>query len=153
MDNIKLRGWNPKTKKMLYNFNDCAMGWGADGSLNIAEYMEYGTHEELIDLILLQYTGITDKHGEMIWEGDIISEGIYEPPMVYCGDDVSVVVYRFTAFRKMDIRDYPKMDVKGQFGEVRQGIVLQSYGGVLDNLSHIEVIGNIYENPELLSNV
>lgn len=102
---------------------------------------------------LMQFTGLHDKNGREIWEGDVLTESIYDIPAVYCGEDVSVVVFRYSAFRKVARDRYATMDVRGKYGEVYQGDLLEPYGGVLDNIRNVSVIGNIYENPELLSNV
>lgn len=85
------------------------------------------------DIKLLQYTGANDKHGVEIYEGDIVkfesSVPIPEGP------------------------DYPK---EGQIGVVKYGfcdyyVDAKSLCGFnLDELGDWIVVGNIYENPELL---
>lgn len=78
--------------------------------------------EELCELVALQYTGLKDKKGREIFEGDIllISDSISECPE----NHFYPVVYRDGAF---------------WWGEEL----------LLEVAEYGEVIGNIFENPEL----
>lgn len=74
--------------------------------------------------VWLQYTGLKDKHGKEIYEGDIL-----QLPSRYYGDtyyEKSIGVIEW---------DYDSWYVKNQ-GDAQY--------------SDMEIIGNIYENPELL---
>ena len=76
-----------------------------------------------------QYTGLKDKNGVEICEGDIV-ETVYNGE-VFAG----VVVY-----------DLSEVDFKVTDGKEKYGRNFQYLAGNDEN----EVIGNIYENPELL---
>ena len=72
---------------------------------------------------LMQYTGLRDKNGKEIYEGDILNQG-----------------YGFKPFVIKDIRlDTIKIARMIKFKQEHKNAV------------EIEVIGNIYENPELLN--
>ena len=75
------------------------------------------------DFVLMQSTGLVDKNGKEIFEGDVI-QGEYEGKQF-----IFEVVWKKTSFC------------------LRTGITTMSFANIIEN---IEVIGNIYENQELL---
>ena len=72
-----------------------------------------------------QYTGLHDKNGKEIYEGDIVK-------IKYRDEDIGKVIYEHNGF-SIDVTNMNK-----------------NYGRVSFVNNFIEVIGNIYENPELL---
>lgn len=73
-----------------------------------------------------QFTGLTDKNGVKIFEGDIVSYG----------DTIHKVVFE-------------QRNGTAYFGLVYSPIETLQFGHYQD-LRQLEVIGNIYENPELI---
>lgn len=80
---------------------------------------------------LCQCTGLKDKHGKLIYEGDILK----------------IFHVSSTGQGKLDIRDVVYDEDKARFIFCENGYM--SYITV-DTDDVWEVIGNIYENPELL---
>lgn len=145
MREIKFRAWDKKSKKMRQvteivfntgfylepNDNTVKLIWvkGQD----IIENKEIQLKREN-DFILMQYTGLHDKNGNEIYEGDIVKhDGFYEGDCYYnagCGqvlwDDENTGFY-------LTAKD-------------------TSFISLFDLTRNLdgEVIGNIYDNPELL---
>lgn len=117
---IKFRAWLPAIKKMTYTHTlDELMNWNTKTEDN-------GT------AIWLQYTGLKDKNGVEIYEGDIItsSNGTFQAT----GTGI-VRTYKgmYVCFYGQDALDRDCYDELHTVCDTR------------------EVIGNIYENEELLS--
>lgn len=122
---IKFRAWNNELKTMA----DCENIGGALGSLLIAT-----NYQGIEDLIFMQYTGTDDKDGKEIFEGDVIEVKTYED-------------WRGTRLNE-------RGKIVFAFGESRFVYQLHGYNyGITKKTveeKEIKIIGNIYENPELL---
>lgn len=92
----------------------------------------YGDLIGFEDCVLMQSTGLFDKNGKEIYEGDIVK---YK---VDCNTFTEEVAYdkNYAGFGVMDA----DADIIFTFGELFADI----------DISSLEVIGNIYKNPELL---
>ena len=89
------------------------------------------------EIILMQYTGLKDKNSKEIYEGDIVVE-------VFDNGADNII--------EQHIRDEFEGEVVYQQEVASFGIKTEKDGimGLYEEADEIEVIGNIYENPELL---
>ena len=95
-------------------------------------------------LILEQFTGLHDKHGKEIFEGDIVRA---IPERNSCG--VVAAVNGVDTLTRIVIW----LEEEAAFGwKLLDGSVCQSgYSMCRQNEPIFEIIGNIHENPELLN--
>ena len=118
----KFRAWLKKEQKMD-NYID-HISWLEDELYCIGDGITYMVEAE--DLVLMQSTDMVDRNGNIIFEGDIVkmSNDVYSEPTYY-----EVVRHRGGAYR----------------------LESKQHGCELW-LRHTdcEVVGNVYENPELL---
>lgn len=113
MGTIKFRAWDKKFKRMEYDLD-----WDGEDSVNTQiEAYQNALWE------IMQFTGLTDKNGKEIYEGDIV-EVKYSDGSGY---------------------DNP-VEVSFENGSFWAGM------GYLNDVKIIEVIGNIYEDAHLLDN-
>ena len=100
----------------------------------------------VLDETVCQYTGITDKNGVKIFEGDIVRIGRYFNNNFYtednyvCKYDTNTASFKFYYIVPKDIADVNKYAILGD-------------GAALSNMGRgftIEVIGNIYDNSDLI---
>jgi uncharacterized phage protein (TIGR01671 family) len=126
---IKFKAWDNHGKKFIEN--EFAMSWCNGKVINIVG-VSYNKHEEddpYEDVTFCQYTGLLDKNGKEIYEGDVIAKmisiGIDEPKILHKGE----VVFHYGGFC---------MEYEGYYFPLSR-----QHGGC-------EIIGNIYENPDLL---
>ena len=88
---------------------------------------------EKSELILMQSTGLKDKNGKEIFEGDIIAIEVDDtetPINARVSQNSKIGVLMFHVFE--DNEDVPMVEL------------------LEDNSVAFEIIGNVYENPELL---
>ena len=138
MRSIKFRAWLPVGE------------WSEDGESQKyemvgADALAFEEYEPLCDLLagcenLMQFTGLKDKNGNEIYEGDIIKvkgDGYYSNNSMSLDDDwefIGKVCFNSFMWSIDDVHSWmPLLDASDD-----------------DSIIDIEIIGNIHENPELL---
>lgn len=111
MDRIKFRAWEKNLKEMIevYNIDFVSKMINRDIAFRFFDEVE-----------LMQYTGLKDRNGKEIYEGDIVR---------YFKDELGIVKF-----------------VAGSF--IIDGNTC--YESFLELGGKIAIVGNIYENPDLL---
>lgn len=122
----RFRAWD-KIHKTMYEVDDImSIDFGKSEICVKTLFFEQTNRYDFDDIVLMQSTGLTDKNGKEIFEGDVVkmAKNVYSEPTYY-----EVVRHRGGAYR----------------------LESKQYGCELW-LRHTdcEIAGNIYENPELL---
>jgi len=122
MRELKFRIWDNNLKH-LYTPDMEAHMWEV-------KKMPNGVYQEQDGIITMQYTGLRDIENKEIWEGDLIlSYGRN-------GDNPCHVIFEDGKFQGKYTEPGSKFTFTLDSGELR--------------LSRTKVVGNIYENPELM---
>lgn len=125
MREIKFRIWDVENKEML-NVQELDFEptfYGGRIAIRPDQYNDYFDTE---DMILMQYTGLHDKNGKEIYEGDIVN----------------------AKYKKVEITGIVKYDA--DYCEYRIYNKNETEYMYLWKNINLEVIGNAYDNPELL---
>jgi YopX protein len=132
MREIKFRAWDKETK-MMCRVLSFLFPQRERATATLMPYEGPYITCYLDEIELIQPTGLHDKYGKEIWEGDILK----------CYDGLS--------------RSYYNSEVKWQVREITHEakiipwiVGLMVSGFIIGSVSEVEVIGNIYENPELM---
>lgn len=135
---IKFRVWN--VEEMIYLFSTGIQSFDYENgfvlSFSDEGYKGFYAHEcypeTKVDFPVMQFSGLQDKNGKDIYEGDIIKDSltgaVYEVKYGFC------LKHCFTGWYCENID--------------RQVPINNDSGKTIN--SQIELIGNIYSNPELI---
>lgn len=116
---IKFRAWDEDTKTMFEPPE--ITHWRLDEAFGMT------TNRKTKGWIFLQFTGLLDKNGKEIYEGDVLQ-------------DVNVPTWKYQVL-------WGKYGWIMQMSTGRQTHMMRYHE---DQKYEYEIIGNIYENPELL---
>lgn len=109
---------------------------------------------EVDENTICQFTGLHDKHGNKIWENDIFkfNDEVWESSYTSCGmeyDSWEVENYGVVGYYKETAR-YDFCRYKYNENSVEAELHENHDIEFADFVSGLEVIGNIFDNPELL---
>lgn len=141
MREIKFRAWSNRDKCWCGAFSVHKSGLFTEITgarlkngvcVAYADWIDLAAQDEIT---LMQYTGLKDKNGKEIYEGDVVQEDIRRDKRSKPIMRWSVVVY----------------SEKGMFIVECLPKSLRQWNELYKENDEVEVIGNIYENPELLN--
>jgi uncharacterized phage protein (TIGR01671 family) len=131
-DRLKFRIWDIKQQKYRQRTHheadtclDCL-----SGKVLYGEGIEIYGEEDDKDVVLEQCTGLKDKNGKLIYEGDILG-GVYGGYIAWCDNEKSFQMFS------------PSHECMSCSGDVL-------WQEIVEDDKNLEVIGNIHENKEFL---
>lgn len=120
MQDIKFRAWDKWNNQYFENFNNIFIT--GNGEIGVVDKSGHNLIEEYQERFVSEFsTGLKDKNGVDVYEGDIISASVY-------------------GFQETGLVEYSPFG-EWVFGNIRLN----------EFMSSLTVIGNIHENADLLS--
>lgn len=133
MREIKFRAWDGQDTMIYFDFNSIKHDGLIDWNEN--KYSDTGGGLYIDNCDVMQYIGLQDKTGRNIYEGDILKWSDWRP--------------NFYEYEHLYKYSNKVVNWSKKYGswilDEKEELNLGIY-------SNVEIIGNIYENPELLDN-
>lgn len=150
-DRFKFRAWDKENKKFLHHLSFDISPKGIlilNGGIEGKKYFDVNDTDRYV---LMQCTGLKDKNGKLIYEGDVVRfEETYE---CACFTNVKVILfvivwsdYSFMAKQIKIIKGNVSYEFPLTLSELLE---IEPYTEHQTTIN-LEVIGNKFENPELL---
>lgn len=139
MAEVNFRAWDKDGEYMEYTDRNLIVSFGDNGNVDATDLSNiYSTCNGMQNFELMQSTGLKDITGDEIYEGDIVKVLVHdiEPKIMKDKMYIGVVAYNQGTF-----------DIKIS-KDTYLGIIPEMY--MLDIDCVFRILGNIYENPELL---
>ena len=126
---IKFRAWDTKYKEWS---SACGMACYREGDVPIREVVASADHE----IIIMQFTGLHDKHGVEIYEGDVLQEEYnIKGKIIKSRPQVVTWIDSDACFGLVPSNPYAYTQLVQRDGEPERR----------------KIIGDIYNNPELVA--
>lgn len=139
MREIKFRAWNKEKKEFSRNQSEVRLENNSEGVFHLHQKdgKVFGYYMNCGHIEISQFTGLLDKNGKEIYEGDILKMYIFDTSPIPL-EIVTSVSFHEGTFTVLKMNNEPV--------SLRDAIVISN-----KTKQGVEIIGNIYENPELLS--
>lgn len=177
MREIEFRGWNEKNSRWIYGYHFVNRGepFIVDDGIVTNPFLTADDYR-VVGSTVGQYTGLNDKNGNRIFEGDIVVFHTIETKCINTDCEPQILGYRTCLCKNT----FEVQFTEGVFGidcgndcpsipishcgipiedlkilrEQKENDAHFDVNGydVNESIIGIEVIGNIYDNPELLTN-
>jgi uncharacterized phage protein (TIGR01671 family) len=127
---IKFRVW--------YGDEMVPLGMAIKDEIVSYDFQDYYIQSEYDDMPLMQYTGLKDKNGKEIYEGDIVKAHNFYFDGNFDADNEDIYQVKYSEWCSFCLVN-------------KDESTIETYETSHFEEPCIEIIGNIYESPELLS--